>query len=110
MSNKITTDDFSNPDTKETFLGYSRDTPMSPLLNKIIDECWQCGACSCYAPFNGDYGLCCNSNSSYHLETVFEHFACESVVVESWGAHSFCEKEGDLRNMLKFEEEGEEGD
>jgi len=109
MSNKITTDDFSNPDTKETFFKHGHDDTMSPLLIKIIDECWQCGTCSCFAPFNGDYGLCCNSNSPYHLETVFEHFACESVVVESWEAHSFCQGEDDLRNMLEFEEGEENG-
>lgn len=45
-----------------------------------------------YAQFNADFGLCCNSNSIFYLETLFEHFACKYIVSEGWEFHSFSSK------------------
>jgi hypothetical protein len=75
--NRVCTDRFSNPDTE--------------LLYKSMppDNGPQCGGCTFFAPLNPDYGLCCNSESRHHLETVFEHFTCPSLVYEGWGHHSF---------------------
>jgi len=60
-----------------------------PLARQMYKSGRQCGGCSFYAPFNSDYGLCCNPDSRYLTETVFEHFTCRKLVEEGWNAHSF---------------------
>lgn len=45
-------------------------------------------------PFFLFLALCCHADSYHHLETVFEHFSCKSIVPESWSHHSFCSKPG----------------
>jgi hypothetical protein len=85
-TNKITTTDFSNPETKAI---YEQDWDGDMSLKQRYENGQQCGACSFYAPFNEDYGLCCNKASRHLTETVFEHFACSAYVDEGWGPHSF---------------------
>jgi len=95
-TNKITTNNFSNPNTKQLYLkGYEKNNPK--LFKKMTENCDQCGGCSCFAPLNADYGICCNSLSKCYLETVFEHFTCITFVSEGWGSHSFCETEKQLK-------------
>jgi hypothetical protein len=104
--NLIHTDDFSNPKSKEA---YMKGFPDNPLLAKMVrDDCKQCGGCSCFAPLNGDYGICCNSHSPHFKETVFEHFGCERTVQEGWGAHSFCETETERELKAKFDDYDDE--
>ncbi|MFH1147095.1 MAG: hypothetical protein V1736_05240 [Pseudomonadota bacterium] len=79
--NVIHTEGYSNSDTKTL---YEKEC--------FIDSQLQCGGCSYYAIFNADWGLCCNPESRFHLETVFEHFGCEKNVPEGWGSHSFQDK------------------
>jgi hypothetical protein len=85
--NTIITTDFSNPVTDEM---YRNSWPGEPELKERAQERGeQCGACSFFAPFNADYGLCCHPESRHHLETVFEHFTCPVYEQEGWGPHSF---------------------
>ena len=86
--NKIITDDWSNPASGEL---YQDQWPDEPELGKQYKEGLQCGGCSFFAPFNSDWGLCCNSSSRHFRETVFEHFTCGNLVNEGWGSHSFME-------------------
>jgi|GEM_PF-3876784 len=84
--NTIETSTWSNPASREL---YEREWPHEPsILQRYLDG-QQCGGCSFYAPFNADYGLCCNAVSRHSLETVFEHFTCPAFTNEGWGAHSF---------------------
>lgn len=85
-SNVIATDRFSNPASLAT---YRQQWPDAPQLRQQYLLGDQCGGCSFYAPFNTDFGLCCNSRSQHQLETVGEHFTCASFVREGWGPHSF---------------------
>ncbi len=84
--NTITTDTWSNDDSKQLYeLGW----PDEPALKHQYESGQQCGGCSFYAEFDADYGLCCNPESRHYLETVFEHFTCPTSVQEGWGPHSF---------------------
>lgn len=97
-TNTIRTDGFSNPVTEQM---YRDGWPQEPrLLHLIREEGRQCGGCSFFAPFNADYGLCCNAESRHHLETVFEHHGCGAYVGEGWGAHSFLTAE-EMRMVRK---------
>jgi hypothetical protein len=88
-TNVITTETWSNAESRRL---YETRWPAEPELRwQYEEECWQCGGCSFFAPFNYDWGLCCNPKSRHHLETVFEHFTCPSYVGEGWGPHSFSE-------------------
>lgn len=99
--NTIITNDFSNPATKELYRkGYEENDPK--LFRQMTEDCAQCGGCSCFAPLNADYGICTNSHSKHHLETVFEHFTCEVTVQEGWEAHSFCETKDELKDMQEL--------
>lgn len=89
-TNKIKTTGFSNPEA-ETM--YQQSWNGDATLQHLYDNGGQCGACSFFAPFNADYGLCCNEASRHLTETVFEHFTCVSHVAEGWGPHSFSESE-----------------
>jgi hypothetical protein len=85
-NNKIITEEFSNPESEAEYLN---KFPSDPKARDLAEECHQCGGCSYYAVFNSDYGLCCNPASKHHLETVFEHFTCSQIDIESWDYHSF---------------------
>ena len=85
-TNTIRTDGWSNADTELT---YKNNWPDSPELKRQYENGDQCGGCSFFAPFNADWGLCCNAKAPHHTETVFEHFTCEDYVREGWGPHSF---------------------
>jgi hypothetical protein len=85
-SNSIRTDGWSNPATQAM---YEHQWQDSPELLRQYENGDQCGGCSFYAEFNADWGLCCNSESTHCLETVFEHYTCRHYVRECWGPHSF---------------------
>ncbi len=87
--NTIIIDNWSNHRSADLYkLGW----PDEPHLKLQAQELGQhCGGCSFFAPFNEDWGLCCHGRSRHHLETVFEHFTCDSFVNEGWGPHSFTE-------------------
>lgn len=89
-TNKITTTDFSNPETKAIF---KQDFNGDESLRQKYEKGQQCGGCSFYAEFNEDYGLCCNKASRHVTETVFEHFTCSAHAPEGWGPHSFTSNE-----------------
>ena len=106
-TNRIKTDGFSNPDSEQLM---NQQWPDEPELAVQQNEGGQCGACSFFAPFNLDWGLCCHPNSRHHLETVFEHFTCASLAREGWGAHSWTEDEEDwcrCQDYLPVEGENE---
>lgn len=84
--NTIITTGWSNPDSEAL---YRAEWPDEPTIRAQYFDGEQCGGCSFYAPFNDDYGLCCNPNSRHTLETVFEHFTCATYLAEGWGPHSF---------------------
>jgi hypothetical protein len=84
--NTIETTTWSNPDSRAL---YEHEWPDEPSVRQQYLDGQQCGGCSFYAPFNADYGLCCNEASRHSLETVFEHFTCPAFMSEGWGAHSF---------------------
>jgi hypothetical protein len=84
--NTIITEDFSNPASEAL---YKANWPEEPEVFAQYEDGGQCGGCAYFAPFNADYGLCCNPASRHHLETVFEHFTCPVLVHQGWGAHSF---------------------
>lgn len=84
--NQIVTHDFSNPDSRQK---YESSWADEPKMRDIYENCWQCGGCAFYAPFNSDWGLCCHDKSRHHMETVFEHFSCPSIVNQGWEEHSF---------------------
>ena len=87
--NRIITDAFSNPASEAL---YKANWPGEPEVFAQYEEGGQCGGCVFFAPFNADYGLCCNPASRRHvMETVFEHFTCPTLVNQGWGAHSFHE-------------------
>jgi hypothetical protein len=87
-SNRVTIDCWSDDDSRHL---YELQWPNEPALQQQYFEGRQCGGCSFFAPFNFDWGLCCNAKSRHHLETVFEHFTCNSYVHEGWNTHSFSE-------------------
>jgi hypothetical protein len=84
--NSIITESWSNPKSEELYRGDFSDNPEAASL---YHEGSQCGGCSFFAPFNADFGLCCNPTSPHNLETVFEHFTCTKYESEGWGPHSF---------------------
>jgi hypothetical protein len=84
--NIIISDQWSNIEAKHL---YESGWIDEPALNRQYENGEQCGGCSFYAPFNADYGLCCNNESRHWLETLFEHFTCPSFINEGWGPHSF---------------------
>ena len=84
--NHIVTTRFSNGDSERR---YREDWPDEPELRLQAEEGGQCGGCGFFAPFNSDWGLCCNPKSRHLTETVFEHFTCSALVNEGWGSHSF---------------------
>ena len=84
--NRIVTAGFSNPDSERRYRNQWSDEPK---LGAQYEEGGQCGGCAYFAPFNSDWGLCCNGESRHMTETVFEHFTCSALVDEGWGAHSF---------------------
>ncbi len=84
--NLIITDEFSNPDSEMEYLS---DYPLDAKARANAEQCWQCGGCSYFSPFTTSYGLCHNQNSRHYLETVFEHFTCAVIDIESWEYHSF---------------------
>lgn len=89
--NTIFTDTWSNDRSADL---YNQGWPDEPHLRIQAQELGrQCGGCSFFAPFNEDWGLCCQVRSRHHLETVFEHFTCETFVNEGWGPHSFADNE-----------------
>ena len=101
-TNHIITNDFSNPETKALYVdGYSQN---KALHQQMTEDCLQCGGCSCFAPLNADYGICCNRLSPYHLETIIEHFSCEKIVNEGWGTHSFSEDKASLDRLKNYDE------
>jgi hypothetical protein len=85
-NNTIITHTWSNEESQDIF---EQVWPDEPELRAQYDAGEQCGGCSFFAPFNADYGLCCNRGSRHCLETVFEHFTCPTYVHEGWGPHSF---------------------
>src|SRR5436190_525515 len=85
-TNTIRTDGWSNAETQRIC---EAGWPNSPELQLQHENGYQCGGCAFFAKFNADWGLCCNSESAQHLETVFEHYTCRSYVHEGWGPHSF---------------------
>jgi len=86
--NTVITTGFSNPESEAI---YRSSWGSEGALYEQYRNGMQCGGCSFFAPFNEDYGLCCNRKACHHTETVFEHFTCESFVREGWGPHSFSE-------------------
>jgi hypothetical protein len=88
--NTIITDRFSSDESEAL---YASQWPNEPLVRQQYADGQQCGACSFFAPFNDDYGLCCSAESRHRLETVFEHFTCPTHVGEGWGVHSFSASE-----------------
>jgi hypothetical protein len=84
--NTIVTEEFSNPESEAL---YHANWPAEPAVFAQYEDGQQCGGCAFFAPFNADYGLCCNPESRHVLETVFEHFTCPALVNQGWGAHSF---------------------
>src|SRR6185503_3028619 len=90
--NHIITDTWSNPDSERL---YRAEWPDEAEVRAQYYDGAQCGGCSFFAPFNLDYGLCCNSLSRHVLETVFEHFTCPRYLSEGWGAHSFGHPDND---------------
>ena len=89
-TNVVRVSGWSNPDSEAMYKSIWRN---DSALRAQYEEGKQCGGCSFFAPFNADWGLCCNSASAHHLETVFEHFTCASYVHEGWGPHSFTASE-----------------
>ena len=87
--NKVTTDTWSNPTSGNL---YKQEWSKEPDIKEQYQDGQQCGGCSFFAPFNADWGLCCNKISRHFTETVFEHFTCPNIVDEGWGPHSFMEK------------------
>jgi hypothetical protein len=84
--NIVNTEGFSNPESEAR---YRANWPGEPEVFAQYEDGQQCGGCAFFAPFNADYGLCCNPESRHVLETVFEHFTCPAMVNQGWGAHSF---------------------
>ncbi len=85
-SNAITTSEFSSATSQQV---YKSKWPDEPATLALYRDGLQCGGCSFYAKFNGDWGLCTHAASRHHLETVFEHFTCPAHVNEGWGPHTF---------------------
>ena len=83
--NRVVTDRWSNPESRWL---YEEHWPGEPDIYAQYQAGGQCGACSFYAKFNSDWGLCCNPRSRHVTETVFEHFTCPVLVNEGWEAHA----------------------
>ena len=85
-ANSIQTSGFSN---KASASLYQSHWPADPEARELYKRGRQCGGCSSYAPFNEDWGLCCQQRSRHFLETIFEHFTCTDQIEEGWSPHSF---------------------
>lgn len=88
--NRLVTDTWSNPCAETLYKSHWKEEPETFAL---YEDGRQCGGCSWFAPFNADWGLCCNGKSRHFKETVFEHFTCPKHREEGWGAHSFSERD-----------------
>ena len=84
--NTIHTEGFSNPESARRYRLLWADEPE---IQQRHEHGFQCGGCAFFAPFNADWGLCCNPSARHYLETVFEHFTCPAQEEEGWRAHSF---------------------
>ena len=89
-TDRILTTGFSSEATRQM---YKAGWPDEPACRERCGEGAQCGACSCFAKFDSDWGLCCHPGSRHRLETVFEHFYCPAYMEETWGPHSFATSE-----------------
>lgn len=85
-TNLLITDNWSNPESEDRYLSNWKGEPEIQTKRESGEECRKC---SFWAKFNEEWGLCCNSQSRHHLETVFERFTCPSYVDEGLGPHSF---------------------
>lgn len=90
--NRIVTETWSNISSKIMFDSRWREDERCRIM---CEQGYQCGSCSFFAPFNADWGLCCNEESRHFLETIFEHFTCPSHVNEGWGPHGFSKDDQD---------------
>lgn len=87
--NRIVTDTWSSPASMRL---YRERWPQEPQLRERAEERGEeCGACSFFAPLNGEWGLCCHPRSRHFRETLFERFTCPAYVGECRGSHSFTE-------------------
>jgi hypothetical protein len=76
-ANRIITDGFSCRASEQR---YRRLWPDEPATRRLYDTGRACLSCVYYAEFHTDWGLCRNSKSRHHLETLFEHFTCPTYV------------------------------
>jgi len=85
-TNLLVTDNWSNMESEDRYLG---NWPDEPDVLAMREQGEECRSCSFWAKLNDEWGLCCNAQSRHHLETVFEHFTCPSHIDEGLGPHSF---------------------
>ncbi len=93
--NHIILGTFSNADSQQRYLA---GWPTERAVKANYDSGMQCGACSFFAPFDSDWGLCCHRESRHFTETTFEHFTCPHHDNEGWCAHSFQDRNQRMAN------------